>query len=143
MNFISHEINQLSILDKLESLKTYYINSLLIINIIFSFRSGSPTGADPGAESPCLLRAAYRNPICQRTNNSPLRTHKDWGKKNSIAPFNTGPVPLPDGTKQHGEPTKLPSDPRSREGTANGVGCLIWNGQTAASVSGSDLPVFP
>ena len=106
--------------------------------IIFSFRSGSPPGADPGAESPCLVRAAYRNPMCQRANNSPLRTQEDWGKKNAIAPFNTGPVPLPDGTKQHGEPTKLPSDPRSREDTANGVGCLIQNGQTAASVSGSD-----
>ena len=108
----------------------------MLIN--FSFRSGSPPGADPGAESPCLVRAAYRNPVCQRANNSPLRTHEDWGKKNAIAPFNTGPVPLPDGTKQHGEPTKLPSDPRSREDTANGVGCLIQNGQTAASISGSD-----
>ena len=105
--------------------------------IIFSFRSGSPPGADPGAESPCLVRAAYRNPMCQRANNSPLRIHEDWGKKNAIAPFITGPVPLPDGTKQHGEPTKLPTDPRSREDTANGVGCLIQNGQTAASVSGS------
>ena len=111
---------------------------VLVLLIIFSFRSGSPPGADPGAESPCLVRAAYRNPVCQRANNSPLRTHEDWGKKNAIAPFNTGPVPLPDGTKQHGEPTKLPSDPRSREDTANGVGCLIQNGQTAASVSGSD-----
>ena len=74
----------------------------------------------------------------QRANNSPLRTQEDWGKKNAIAPFNTQPVPLLDGTKQHGEPTKLPSDPRSRENTANGVGCLIQNGQTAASVSGSD-----
>ena len=111
---------------------------VLVLLINFSFRSGSPPGADPGAESPCLVRAAYRNPVCQRANNSPLRTHEDWGKKNAIAPFNTGPVPLPDGTKQHGEPTKLPSDPRSREDTANGVGCLIQNGQTAASISGSD-----
>jgi hypothetical protein len=74
----------------------------------------------------------------QRANNSPLRTQDYWRKKNAIAPFNTGPVPLLDGTKQHGEPTQLPSDPRSREDTANGVGCLIQNGQTAASVSGSD-----
>ena len=31
MNFISHEINQLSIMDKLESLKTYYINGFLFL----------------------------------------------------------------------------------------------------------------
>ena len=111
---------------------------ILVLLIIFSFRSGSPPGADPGAESPCLIRAAYRNPMCQRANNSPLHTHEDWGNKNAIAPFYPGPVPLPDGTKQHGEPIKLPSDPRSREDTANGVSCLIQNGQTAASVSGSD-----
>jgi hypothetical protein len=110
---------------------------VLVLLIIFSFRSGSPPGAEPGAKSPCLVRAAYRNSMCQHANNSPLRTHEDWGKTNVIAPFNTGPVPLPDGTKQHGEPTKLPTDPRSREDTANGVGCLIQNGQTAASVSGS------
>eukprot|EP00945_MAST-04E_sp_MAST-4E-sp1_P003556 g3556.t1 len=90
--------------------------------------------------SPCLVRAAYRNPVCQRANNSPLRTHEDREKKNAIAPFNTGPAPLPDGTKQGGEPTKLLSDPRSREDTANGVGCLIQNGQTATSVPGSDPP---
>lgn len=46
-------------------------------------------------------------------------------------------MPFPDGTKQHGEPTKLPSGPRSLEDT-DGVGCLIQKGQTAASVSGSD-----
>ena len=55
-----------------------------------------------------------------------------------MIPFNIGPVPLPDRTKQHGEPTKIPSDPRSRDDTENGVGCLTQNGQTAASVSGSD-----
>ena len=111
---------------------------VLVLLTIFSFRPGSPPGAVPGLESPCLVRAAYRNPMCQRANNSPLRTQEDWGKKNAIAPFNTQPVPLLDGTKQHGEPTKLPRDPRSREDTENGVGCLVQNRQTAASVSGSD-----
>ena len=111
---------------------------LILVLLTFSFRSGSPQGVDPRTESPCPVRAAYRNPRCQRTSNSPLCTHEDWGKTNAIAPFNTGPVPLLDGTKQHGEPTRLPSDPRSREDTANGVGCLIQNGQNAASVSRSD-----
>ena len=110
----------------------------MVLLIIFSLRSGSPPGTDPGAESPRLICAAYQNPMCQRTNNSPLRTHENWGKKNAISPFYPGPVPLPDGTKQHGEPIKLPRDPRSRKDTANGFSCLIQNGQTAASVSGSD-----
>ena len=111
---------------------------VLVLLLTFSFRSGSPQGVDPRTESPCPVRAAYRNPRCQRTSNSPLCTHEDWGKTNAIAPFNTGPVPLLDGTKQHGEPTRLPSDPRNREDMANGVGCLIQNGQNAASVSRSD-----
>ena len=75
----------------------------------------------------------------QWVNNSPPRTHEDCEKRNKIPPFDTVPVPLPDGTKQRGgEPTKLPTDPRSREEKVNGVGGSAQNGQTKARVFGSD-----
>ena len=77
----------------------------------------------------------------QWVNNSPPRTHEDCEKRNKIPPFNTVPVPLLDGTKQRGgEPTKLPIDPRSREGKVNGVGGSAPNGQTKACVSCPDPP---
>ena len=52
----------------------------------------------------------------------------DRGKKNATAPISMVLVSLPDGTKQHGKPTKFPTEPRSQEEKVNRVGCSPQNG---------------
>ena len=74
---------------------------------------------------------------CANAHESPLCIQEDR-RKDAIAPFNPRPAPLLDGTKQHGNPIKLPNDPRSSEDTVNGEVCLTQNRQTAAGVSWPD-----